>query len=263
MDSAISNTSIVFLTLGISLLGLFGGILLIWKEKIARKAAPFLISFAAGSILGAAFLELIPEAFEHNKEDVTQIVIPLLVGILVFFTLEKFLVWHHHSHKEGSDHEIKDHHYPLATVRPLIIIGDALHNFLDGAIIALAFLTDVNLGIITSIAVIAHEIPQEIGDFAALLHSGMKRGKVLFWNFIGAVVSPLGAVVFLVSQDLFKDLKAPLLGFVAGNFIYLALADLVPTIQHERKFLASLTQFVFIIVGIAIVWQLGIWLPHK
>ncbi|MFH1088328.1 MAG: ZIP family metal transporter [Patescibacteria group bacterium] len=263
MDTTISNYWIILITLGISLFGLLGGVFLIWKEKLTRKAAPFLISFAAGSIIGAAFLELVPEAFEHNDGDITRVVIPLLIGILFFFTLEKFLVWHHHSHKEGSDHEIKDIHYPLATARPLIIIGDALHNFLDGAIIAIAFLTDVNLGIITSIAVVAHEIPQEIGDFAALLHSGMKRGRVLFWNFLGAVVSPLGAIIFLTFQDLFENLEAPLLGFVAGNFIYLALADLVPTIQHERKFVNSLTQLAFIVIGIVIVWQLGTWLPHQ
>ncbi|MDP3964877.1 MAG: ZIP family metal transporter [bacterium] len=259
-----SLLGILLITLGVSLLGLLGGFFLIWKESVVQRWARYLISFAAGSILGATFLNLLPEAFEHSDQDGGRMVIlMMLIGILVFFILEKLLVWHHHSHEDEVEGETVIHNHKMASARPLIIIGDALHNLLDGAIIAIAFMADPSLGFISALAVIAHEIPQEIGDFSILIHSGMSKKKVIWWNFIGAAISPLGALIVYFSSEFFTDIELPLLGFVIGNFIYIALADLVPTIQHERKISRSLVQLVCMLVGVGIFWQLGVLLPHK
>ncbi len=258
-----STLTIIAITTGVSLLGLLGGLILILNEWRIKRWSIYLMSFAAGSILGASFLELFPEALEHAGDNTGPVFVGTLIGVLTFFTLEKLLVWHHHSHQHGEETHEEQPHSNLTSVRPLVIFGDAIHNLLDGAIIALAFLTDPGLGVITSLAVVAHEIPQEIGDFSILIHSGMARSKVLLWNFLGALVSPLGALLVLLNAQLVERIEVPLLAFVIGNFIYIALADLVPTIQHERKIGRSILQLVLIILGVVVVWQLGALLPHK
>ncbi|MDD5342360.1 MAG: ZIP family metal transporter [Patescibacteria group bacterium] len=151
----------------------------------------------------------------------------------------------------------------MATARPLIIVGDALHNLLDGAIIAIAFMTDTTLGLITSAAVIAHEIPQEIGDFSILISSGMAKARVLIWNIAGALIAVLGALIVIIARETFENVEVPILGFVIGNFIYIALADLLPTIQHERKLTNTLNQIFLIFAGIGVIWLLGTILPHE
>lgn len=243
----------------VSILGLLGGILLLWNENLARRGSRYLISFAAGGLLGATFLDLLPEALDLTNQDISAIGRGALIGILVFFILEKLLVWHHHAHTHETT-ELES--APLVSARPLIIIGDALHNFLDGAVIAIAFLVAPSLGVITALAVVAHELPQEIGDFSILLHSGMARRSVFLWNLVGGLVSLLGVGLVFIADRQFHFYQGPLLGFVAGNFIYIALADLVPTVHRERDLKRSLAQIVLLIVGIFLIWWVGTWLPE-
>ncbi|MBI3963728.1 MAG: ZIP family metal transporter [Candidatus Kerfeldbacteria bacterium] len=263
---------ILLVTTAVSLIGLSGGLFLLWKSEATKRWAPFLLSFAAGSILGAAFLDLLPEAIEHAA--ISTGTFGALVGIITFFTIEKLLVWHHHAHRHTGDGPVQSSLSPSGPVqpgspvaasrstRPLVIFGDALHNFLDGVIIAVTFLVDLRLGFITSLAVIAHEIPQEIGDFGILLSSGMRRRRIIGWNVVGALAATVGAGIGIAAHDAFETLEAPLLAFAAGNFIYIALADLVPTIQHERRLGQSLTHLILLVAGIVVIWQVGIAFPH-
>lgn len=258
----------LLLTLGSSLLGLVGGFILLWRSDAVRRASAWILAFAAGSILGASFLGLLPEAFEHGVEAGVQpqaLLVWVLVGVLVFLAVEKLLIWHHHAHVHDVEADATHpSHLPTApTVRPLIIIGDALHNFLDGAVIAIAYVIDPALAMMAALAILAHELPQEIGDFGILIASGMARRRVILWNVLGALVSPLGAVVGLLAADRFGAIEAPLLAFAAGNFMYIALADLFPSIQHERRPGRSLGQLAVLVLGILVIWQVGALLPHR
>lgn len=262
MTQTPSFSFIVFVTLVISLLGLIGGLLVLWREQKIKGLTKYLMSFAAGSILGAALLELLPEALEESPNPHT-IGLWILAGVLVFFVLEKLLILHHHTHDESTETQMHgDEVHGFQAVRPLIIIGDALHNFLDGIVIAIAFLTDMRIGVITALAVIAHEIPQEIGDFGILLHSGMARRRVLFWNVLGALLGPLGAVVAFAARDTYEKIAPAALALVVGNFVYLALADLIPAIRHERKISNTVVQIVLVVIGVVLVWLLGEALPE-
>lgn len=263
---------IVVMTTAVSLLGLTGGFLLLWRADATRRWAPFLLSFAAGSILGAAFLDLLPEAVDHGTVKTASL--GMLVGIVVFFTIEKLLVWHHHAHRHPGVESppsaapsmgAMQPASPVAvshSTRPLVIFGDALHNFLDGVIIAVTFLVDIRLGFITSLAVVAHEIPQEIGDFSILLSSGMRRRRILGWNIASALAATAGAIVGVAAHETFQSLETMLLAFAAGNFVYIALADLVPTIQHERRFGQSVAHLILLVAGIIVIWQVGIRFPE-
>lgn len=258
----------LLLTLGSSLLGLVGGFVLLWRADAIRRAAAWILAFAAGSILGASFLGLLPEAFEHGIEvglEPRLLLAWVLIGVLVFFAVEKLLVWHHHAHVHDVDADATHpSHLPTSpTVRPLIIIGDALHNFLDGAVIAVAYVIDPALAVVTALAILAHELPQEIGDFGILIASGMARRRIILWNVLGALVSPLGAIVGLLAADRFGAIEPPLLAFAAGNFIYIALADLFPSIQHERRLGRSAGQLALLILGLLVIWQVGVLLPHE
>ncbi len=254
--------SIIGLTFATSVLGLAGGFFLLWREASTKRWVHLFVSFGAGGMIGATFLELLPEAIEKGS-DANQTLMFMLLGIVVFFMIEKSLVWHHHSHTHDTG---EDTHHPShllgRTVRPLIIAGDALHNLLDGAVIAVAFLVSPHLGVITALAVFIHEIPQEIGDFSILIHSGMRRGTVALWNILGALVSPLGAIIAFVASERFQGIEVPLLAFAAGNFIYIALADLLPSMQHQTKFRQSVSQAFLLLTGIFVIWFFGILLPE-
>ncbi len=253
---------VLLISAAVSLIGLIGGVVLIWKESWTRRAGGFLLSFAAGSLLAATFFDLLPEALDRTEESRhADLGLAILIGILLFFLLEKLLVWHHHSHSHIVE-SAADPAGKLAAARPIIILGDALHNLLDGAVIAVAFLTDTRLGIITALAVVAHEIPQEIGDFGILLNSGMKRISVFAWNLIGAVVSVIGVAIIYLAADTFEKIEGLMLGFVAGTFLYIALADLIPTIHHEKYFKRSLIQIGCLLLGIGLLWWIGVALPE-
>ncbi len=251
-----------------SLAGLTGGFLLLWKEGLARRWSLLLVSFAAGTMLGAAFLDLLKEAL-GNAAEPTALLPYLLAGILLFFLIEKFLIFHHHMHRtevEGThDHETI-HEEQIASrqkvLRSLVIFGDATHNFIDGIIIAATFSVSIPLGVITSLAVFFHELPQEIGDFSILLHSGMTKKRVALWNLLGALVSPIGTVVGFYALSFFTNIQLPMIAVAAGGFIYIAGSDLIPEINHETRWRHILTQVVLLFLGIAAIWFVGTLLPE-
>ena len=220
----------------------FTGIFLLLKESIIKKYLFYLVSFAAGSMLGAAFLDLLPEAFESGFKETVPIFI--LIGILTFFAMEKFLHWHHH---HTGKKEVHVFNY-------LNTIGDGLHNFLDGAIIAVSFLSSTKLGIVVTIAVVAHEIPQEIGDFAILIYGGWSRLKASVINFLTALTAVIGALAAYFYSGFIENSSLYIMSFAIGGFIYIAGTDLIPEIQKETEIKKSGIQFALMILGILAIF---------
>lgn len=220
----------------------FSGVLLaILREEKIKKAAHYIVSFAIGALLGVAFLEIIPEALETLS---AEFVFPLvLAGIILFFVLEKFLFWYHCHEGKCSVH----------TFTYLILWGDFLHNFIDGIIIALSFMTSTALGWTTTFAVILHEIPQEIGDFSVLLHGGLDRKKAIFYNFFVSLSTVIGAIITYYFGFFLEPFLPYALALVAGNFIYIATTDLMPDLHETSHLGHSLGHIVLIIFGILIV----------
>lgn len=235
----------LFIAVGLSLLGGMGGLIvasgiLLVKEPYRSKLVPWLVSYAVGTLLGASMLTILPETLEHLPA--IQVFSTLLGGILLFFVLEKLVLWRHcHTH----DCEVHD-----GSVMP-VIVGDAFHNFVDGAVIAAAVLTSVPLGISTAIAVAAHEIPQELGDFAILLHAGYSRGRALLLNVLSAAASAVGAVAALVAFEFTPLLLPYFLVLAAASFLYVAMADLIPGLHRGRTDAGSLRQILLIAAGVA------------
>ncbi len=225
----------------VSLFGLIGGFFLLWKENWARKIVLYLVSFAAGALLGAAFLNLLPEAVRKGG---LNIFFYVLLGLLVMFLAEKFLLWYH-------CHEGKCEIHVFSYT---VVIGDAVHNFIDGIIIGISFLISIPSGIIVSLAVIFHEIPQEIGDFAVMLHGGMKRRAVLIYNLLGALTTPLAALLTYIFSSNLEKATIPLVAFAAGTFIYIASSDLIPEIHKETKKSKAIVQFFLLVLGILVIW---------
>jgi zinc and cadmium transporter len=218
-------TQVFFYSLVGGVFSLVGGILLLSKRSRAESIAKYGAPFAAGTFLAAAFLDLLKEAGEQGSYE--QGLTFALAGIILFFFLERFLSWFHHHHP----HEDEIHNDPKIS---MVIFGDTLHNFIDGLAIGAAFLVSPEAGIVTSLAVAAHEIPQEVGDFGLLLSKGMARRKVLIVNIISALAAVVAAVlVFTIGQN-HQFNTAPILGLVAGMFIYIAVSDIIPEI-HEKS----------------------------
>lgn len=229
-----------------SILSLIGGMLLLSKEKFAVKISHFLSSFAAGALLGTAFFDLLPEAFEYAKEGIgINLFLWTLGGMLIFFLLERFIHWFHR-HDEPLN---KD-----KTVVSLVVLGDGVHNFIDGVAIAAAFMVSIPLGIITSLAVAVHEIPQEIGDFGILLHKGLSKFKVLWLNVLSALTAILGAIITFAAGESIRGLLPGLLATTAGFFIYIAASDLIPEIHNEERREVALIETVLLIFGVGFVW---------
>ena len=237
---------IVFTFLG-SIGALIGGLLLISREKLALKLSHFLSSFAAGTLLGAAFLDLLPEAAEAAKRTGTNVFLWTLLGFLLFFIIERFIHWFHHHGGFHKDEETK------STVA-LIVISDTIHNFLDGVVIAATFLVSIPLGMITTLAVAAHEIPQEIGDFGLLLHKGLSRKKVILVNIVSAAISLIGALItYSIGISLLDYIAIPL-ALTAGFFIYIAASDLIPEIHYERRKGFALWESLLLLIGVILIY---------
>ena len=220
------------------------GIFVLFNKKILKKTLFFFVSFAAGTLLGAAFLDLLPEALESGFKETIPMFI--LLGILSFFILEKFLYWHHH-HAGHKKEEIHGFTY-------LNIIGDGIHNFLDGAVIAISFLNSTALGVVATIAIIAHEIPQEIGDFAILIYGGFSKAKALIYNFLTALTSVVGALIAYFYSSLIQNSSTYITAFAAGGFIYIASTDLMPEIQKEKNLKKSFLQLILLLLGVLLIW---------
>lgn len=226
------------------LFSIIGGAALLTNKKVADRVGTFLTPFAAGALLGAAFFDLLPEAVELNAEGAAFRW--AVVGIVAFFVLEQYLHWFHHHH----EHQDKTYKKPTA---PFILIGDTLHNAIDGVAIGAAFVISPAVGIVTAIAVAAHEIPQEIGDFSILLKSGMRRRKVLLWNALSSLATLITALyTFWLGSNAGLPLGA-ILGLSAGLFIYIAASDLIPTIHAEARGKFAKFSALLLILGILIV----------
>ena len=226
----------------VSLVSLIGVATLGIAHVRMQRILLYLISFSAGALLGDVFIHILPEIMEG--EGALQNGISVLAGIMLFFILERGLLWHqsHSSHKE----EVHSMVY-------LTIIGDALHNFLDGVAIAAAFLVSIPVGIATATAVIFHEIPQEIGQFAILVHGGWSRTKALLYNFFSALTAIVGALLVLIFSQSFTEAPTILLGLGAASFIYVAMSDLIPELQKESDTGRSVLQLFSMLAGIAVM----------
>jgi zinc and cadmium transporter len=234
------------------------GVFLLAPERARARALPHLVSFATGALLGAALLALLPEAVKlGGTESVYGIGLSLVVGIGVFFILEKAVLWRHSHSGEIADHgpHHDHHHHREEASATLVLIGDSMHNALDGVLIGAAFLTDIKLGIVTAIAAVTHEIPQEIGDFAVLLHSGMSRGRALFLNLATSLTSVIGGVAAYYALHRVQDILPYALAVAAASFLYVAVADLIPGLHRNVDFRTSVMQVLLIAAGIgSIAW---------
>jgi len=236
---------LTLIALGLSVLGGLGGLLvasgiLLINDSRRARLIPWLVSYAVGALLGVSMLAILPEALNHLSPE--QVFGTLLVGILIFFVLEKLVLWRHcHIH----DCEVHD-----GSVFP-VLIGDAFHNFVDGAVIAAAVMTSVPLGVSTALAVAAHEIPQEVGDFAILLHAGYSRRRALLLNVTSGLASAGGALVALFALKLVPVVLPYCLALAAASFLYVAMADLIPGLHRGRTDAHSLRQILLIAAGVA------------
>jgi zinc and cadmium transporter len=239
--------SLLATALGLSLLGSFGGLLvasalLLFNESLRTRLVPWLISYAVGALLGVALLALIPEALEELSPQ--QVFGSLLAGIVVFFVLEK-LVLLRHCHA--------DHCQVHGAAAQLVILGDAFHNFIDGAIISAAVLTSVPLGVNTAVAVAAHEIPQEVGDIAILLSAGFSRGRALLLNVVSGAAGIAGALLGYSMVNVIPSLRPFILAFSSASMLYIAMSDLIPDLHRGTVDRSSLRQVLLIAAGIATV----------
>jgi zinc and cadmium transporter len=218
-----------------------------------------LVSYAIGALLGAAFLEVIPQAFKENPREAA---ISILAGIFAFFVLEKLLLWRH-CHTENCEvHDPHQEPHDHGRSGALIIVGDTVHNFVDGVLIAAAFLQSTELGIVAALAIIAHEIPQEVGDFLILLHSGYTRTRALMVNLGSSLATIVGGVGGYYGLQVFRDWEAALLGIVAASMVYVAVADLIPGLHKRPHLRDTASQALLIALGIGTVALVGAVLKH-
>ncbi len=232
----------------VSVVSLIGIVTLSVNQERLKKVLIYLVSFSAGALFGDAFFHLLPEAAEEAGFTL-ELSMSVLGGILLFFIVEKVVHWRH-CHMPADDHE---HLHPFAWMN---LVGDAVHNFLDGVIIGISYLVSVPVGIATTIAVILHEIPQEIADFGVLLHGGFTKKKALFYNFLVSLTAVIGAVLALALGTRIEGLSSVLVPLAAGGFIYIAGVDLIPELHKEVEAKKSLMQVVVIVLGFAVMASL-------
>jgi zinc and cadmium transporter len=215
-----------------------------------------LISYAVGTLLGAAFLEILPHAF-RRAPSVEGMAATVLAGILVFFVLEKLVLWRHCHVEQCEAHDPPHPHHDNGRSGMMIIIGDTFHNFVDGVLIAAAFLANHDLGVVTAIAIVAHEIPQEVGDFLILLHSGYSKARALALNLLSSAAMVAGGVLAYFALQSVQESVPYLLGFAASSMLYVSVADLIPGLHRRPELQATLQQVVLIVLGIGTIWLVG------
>lgn len=233
--------NILIATSVVSIVSLIGVFFLSVREMLMKKIAMILVAFASGSLIGGAFFHLIPESISKDNNETFLIIV---AGILTFLVLEKFLCWRH-CHEDIC--EVHSFVY-------LNLIGDGIHNFLDGMIIAGSFLVSTEMGIVTTAVILFHEVPQELGDFGVLIYGGFTRSKALLFNLLSALTAVVGGMFAYFYSMYVHDLRFLLLPFAAGGFIYIALVDLIPELHKRRKPQEAWLQFAFILLGAAILW---------
>lgn len=232
----------------VSLLGLLVFLALYVQDKILKKVLIYLVSFSAGGLMGGAFFHLLPESIGANCKPLS-IFVSLMAGFCLFFILEKFLRWHH-CHEHGNECPRKLH------LGYLNLIGDAVHNLIDGIIIASTYAVSIPLGIVTTISIISHEIPQELGDFGVLLYSGMSKKRAMFFNFMVALIAVMGVFVGYFLIQYVEGITLFLVPAAAGGFIYIAASDLIPELHKEIKAKGSI--FNFLVFLAALILMLGL-----
>ena len=235
----------VLLVSAASLVGVF---VLTLRGSFVSKVLLYLVSFATGAILGTVFLHLLPEVMGHSGDPTLGSVL-ILGGMIMAFAIEKFIHWHHCHRTEHDDHE-GNHNHPLGA---LILIGDGIHNFIDGMLIVAAYAVSVPVGVATTVAVILHEVPQELGDVSLLLHSGYSRAKAILWNTLSACTALVGALVAYFFESHVHGLEFALLPIAAGNFLYIATTDLIPELHKETRLSKSLVQVLLLVLGIGLM----------
>jgi len=238
MSALYALLSVVF----VSLLSLIGAVFLVFNRATRETFIHYTLALSSGILLGAVFFDLIPESYSAIGE---QTYVWVIVGMVSFFILEKVIHWTHHV--EGDD-------CPEKPVAYLALVGDGLHNFLDGLIIGVAYIAGIPLGITTTLAVIAHEIPHELGDFSILLYGGLKPKKALLLNLLSALTAVLGTILVLLFSGTLISVSPYVIGFAAGNFLYIAASDLIPELHTKQTVTASVLQTVFIISGASIMY---------
>jgi zinc and cadmium transporter len=236
----------------ISLISLIGIFTLFFTNNFVKRINFLLISLAAGTLIGDVFFHIIPE-LSHDEFKIEYSAL-IILGILLFFVLENFLHWRHCHAQHNHNHK-----HPVAINN---LVADGLHNFIDGLIIAAGFLVSQEVGIATAIAVILHEIPQEIGDFGILVHGGFSKIRALVFNFLSGLLAILGAVIGLVLGDVSENLEVFIISLAAGGFLYIAIADLFPILNKELKFSKSFLQFIFVVIGLTAMFTLTLVEAH-
>ncbi|MCI0620001.1 ZIP family metal transporter [Candidatus Wolfebacteria bacterium] len=236
----------------VSALSLVGALTLRLRDRVLKRLVFILVGLSVGALLGDVFIHLLPELFE-GASDVLYSSLTVLLGIMLFFVLEKFLRWHHsHEVHEHSGPDCPEPDSPLTTI---VLVGDGVHNLIDGMIIGASYLVSIPVGLATTLAVALHEIPQEIGDFGVLLHAGLSRSRALFYNLLSGLVSIVGVATVLIFGNS-VSVTSTLLSLAVGGFIYIAGSDLVPELHKENSVRSSLMQLVAIGVGIGLMFLL-------
>ena len=228
----------------VSLISLIGAISLALTGERLNKILFFLVGFAVGALFGDAFIHLLPESFERLGAGVTTSLLVIL-GIFAFFVLEKFIHWRHCHVLPSSQHK-----HPMVTMN---LIGDGIHNLIDGILIAASYMVSIPIGITTTVAVILHEIPQEIGDFGVLVHGGLSIRKALVYNFLTGLIAAAGALIPLILGKGSEHMTCYFLPITAGGFIYIAGSDLIPELKHDARLKTSVGQFIAILLGVGIM----------
>lgn len=251
---------IIIATVAISLISFIGALTLSFSKSLLEKLLLTLVALAAGGLLGGAFLHLIPEALHevmhvYGEGAMPMVFVYVIIGFCLFLAVEQFLHWHHCHHGEHCciDEHKKCNKKELSS---MIIFGDGLHNLIDGIVIGAAFMVNVETGIVATIAVALHEIPQEIGDFGVLVYSGMKRAKALLFNFASGLTAVLGGLIVFFFAEVSHGATLYILPIAAGGFIYLAASDLIPEIKHGKNMKRMAVHFTVMVLGIALMYAL-------
>jgi zinc and cadmium transporter len=245
----------------IILASLAGGVLSVvaaaafaFNARIAH--VPVLISYAVGALLGAVFLDILPHAFAVT-DSIERMAGTVLAGILLFFVLEKLVLWRHCHEEQCEAHEAQPAQHDHGRSGMMIMIGDTFHNFVDGILIAAAFLADVKLGLVTAIAIIAHEVPQEVGDFLVLLHSGYSKRYALALNVLSSLAMMVGGILAYFALQTMQQWIPSLLALAAASMLYVSVADLMPGLHRRPEIRATVQQVALISAGIATIWGVG------
>lgn len=247
-----TTLAILISILLVSLLSLIGVLILAMNEKVLQKILLYLVSFSTGAMLGTVFLHLLPEVEAHSSSFENSMALVLL-GIVMTFVIEKFIHWHH-CHNVHCKHV-----HPVGT---LVLFGDAMHNILDGILIATAYMVSIPVGIAATVAVILHEIPQEIGDFSVLIFSGFTKKKALLWNFLSAITAFIGAFIAMGLSRYVQGIELIILPIAAGHFLYIAGSDLIPELHKEKQAKQATIQLITMIAGILLMYSMSMTGGH-